>query len=293
MPAETHAMLPDQSVGAAVLALTGRTVVETRPLPGGCVGSVTLCRLADGDTCVVKQAGMGESLECEARMLAYLAAHSRLPLPQVLAADASAIVMSFVPQDGDYDARAQGHAGELIAALHEVTAPRFGLDFDTQIGPLAQPNPWSERWLPFLREQRLVHMAGLARASGRLPAELHLRVLRLADGLERWIGEPARASLLHGDLWVGNVLVADGQVTAFIDPAISYGDPEMDLALANLFGPFREPFFAAYRSVRALDEDFFRVRRDVYSVYPLLMHVALVGEPYVAQLAGVLRKLGQ
>ncbi len=286
-------MTADATVAAAVRALTGRTAIETHPLPGGCIGTVTLCRLADGGSCVVKQAGMGESLEVEARMLAYLAAHSALPLPQVLAADATAIVMSHVAHDGDYDARAQAHAGALIGELHRVTAPRFGLDFDTQIGPLAQPNPWSAHWLPFLRQHRLIHMADLARKSGRLPAELHLRMLRLADRLERWIGEPAGASLLHGDLWVGNVLAQRGRITAFIDPAIYYGDAEMDLALATLFGPFGAPFFDAYRAVRPLDDGFFAVRRDVYALYPLLMHVALVGPPYVAQLDGVMRKLGQ
>lgn len=285
-------MMPDEAASAAVVELTGRRVVETRPLTGGYISTVTLCRLADGDTVVIKRPGMGENLMVEARMLAYLATHSALPLPRVLASDESAIVMSFVPQDGDYDARAQAHAGELLAALHEVTAPRFGLDFDTQIGPLPQPNPWSERWVPFLREHRFVHMAQLAREAGHLPAEVHGRVLQLADRLEALVPEPRAASLLHGDLWVYNVLVAGGRVTAFIDPAISYGDAEMDLALAQLFGPFRGPFFDAYRSVRPLDPEFFRIRRHVYSVYPLLVHVALVGEPYVAQLDSLLRKLG-
>lgn len=286
-------MMPDSTLASAVRALTGRTVTETRPLPGGCIGTVTLCRLADGGACVVKQAGMGESLENEARMLAYLAAHSDLPLPEVLGADATAIVMSFVQQDGDYDDRAQAHAGELIAALHLVTRPQFGLEFDTQIGPLPQPNPWSDQWLPFLRRHRLIHMADLALAAGQLPQDLHARMLRLADNLERWLVEPPAASLLHGDLWVGNVLAYQGRIGAFIDPAIYFGDPEMDLALANLFGPFGKPFYDAYRAVRPLDAEFFRVRRDVYTLYPLLMHVRLVGAPYVAQLDGVMRKLGQ
>jgi len=286
-------MTPDAAVSAAVRALTGRTVVETRPLPGGCIGSVTLCGLADGETWVVKQPGMGESLEVEARMLAYLAEHSALPLPQVIAADASALVMSHVPHDGAFDERTQAHAGELIGTLHTVTAPRYGLDFDTQIGPLPQPNPWSGQWLSFLRDHRLIHMAELAFAAGQLPAELHLRMLRLADRLERWVDEPSEPCLLHGDLWTGNVLVCQGRITAFIDPAIYYGDAEMDLALADLFGPFGEPFFAAYERVRPIDNGFFGVRRHVYALYPLLMHVRLVGPPYVAQLDEVMRKLGQ
>lgn len=283
-------MMPDPTIASAVLALTGATVRETSPLPGGCIGTVTLCRLADGDRCVVKQAGMGESLANEVRMLGYLAAHSDLPIPQVLGADDSAIVMSYLPQDGVFDDRAQAHAGELIAALHLVTAERFGLDFDTQIGPLPQPNPWSASWLPLLRDHRLVHMADLALDAGQLPPAMHRRMLAIADRLDRWVGEP-QPSLLHGDLWVGNVLACQGRISGFVDPAIYYGDAEMDLALATLFGPFGRPFFEAYRSVRPLDDDFFAVRRDVYTLYPLLMHVRLVGAPYTAQLDGVMRKL--
>lgn len=284
--------MPDSTIAEAVRRLTGATVRETRPLPGGCIGTVTLCRLADGGQCVVKQAGMGENLENEVRMLAYLRDHSDLPIPEVLGADADAIVMSYLPQDGQYDDSAQAHAGELIAALHSISAPRFGLDFDTQIGPLPQPNPWSDTWLPFFRRYRLIHMADLALQAGQLPVEMHTRMLAIADRLDRWLVEPV-PSLLHGDLWVGNVLAHQGRISGFVDPAIYYGDAEMDLALATLFGPFGKPFFDAYRSVRPLDPEFFTVRRDVYTLYPLLMHVRLVGAPYVAQLDGVMRKLAR
>jgi fructosamine-3-kinase len=188
------------------------------------------------------------------------------------------------------------HAAELIAALHAITAETFGLERDTVIGGLPQPNARSKYWLPFFAEHRLLHMARLARDAHELSAGTARRVERLASRLERSLIEPQQPALLHGDLWSGNVLCAAGaqgsRISGFIDPAIYYGDAEIELAHASMFDSFGEPFFARYRELRGIAEGFFEERRDLYTLYPLLVHVRLLGGGYADEVERLLHRFG-
>ena len=173
-----------------------------------------------------------------------------------------------------------------------MSAQSFGHECDTLIGPLPQPNPQGASWLDFFRDQRLLYMARVALDAGRLPPAAMARIETLAGRLGEWIEEPARASLIHGDLWGGNVLVRGGRIAGFVDPAIYYADPEIELAFTTLFSTFGEPFFERYSEIRPIRPGFFEARRDLYNLYPLLVHVRLFGGGYLESLETNLRKLG-
>ena len=55
-------------------------------------------------------------------------------------------------------------------------------------------------------------------------------------------------SLVHGDLWSGNYLVAKDGQAALIDPAAYYGHREVDIAMSTLFGGFSKGFYDSYDS---------------------------------------------
>ena len=189
------------------------------------------------------------------------------------------------------DARAECHAAERLAALHGLSAPAFGFYWNTLIGPLPQPNPWTEDWRAFFRDQRLLYMGRLAREAGRLPAGTFAALERLCGRLERYIDSGTRPSLIHGDVWGGNVLARSGRIAAFVDPAIYFADPEIELAFSTLFGTFGAAFFDRYREIRPLAPGFFEVRRDLYNLYPLLVHTRLFGGGYAASVASILKRL--
>ena len=50
------------------------------------------------------------------------------------------------------------------------------------------------------------------------------------------------ASLLHGDLWGGNLAYLPDGSPVIYDPAVYYGDRETDLAMTELFGGFGADF---------------------------------------------------
>jgi fructosamine-3-kinase len=261
------------------------------PLAGGCIGQVFKLAFADGPALVAKVAPDGGLAE-EAAMLADLGRLSALPLPRVHHAEDDLLLMDHVEAGGRIDGAAERHAADLLAALHGLSAPAFGYRRDTLIGPLRQPNPWTESWIDFFRERRLLFMGRLALDSGHLPGAAFGRLEAFCAKLERFIEPSAAPSLVHGDLWDGNILVRAGRIAAFIDPAVYYADAEIELAFTTLFGTFGQAFFDRYREQRPLAPGFFEARRDIYNLYPLLVHTTLFGGHYGASVESVLRRYG-
>jgi len=221
----------------------------------------------------------------EAGMLRFLAARTTLPVPAVLAVTPHVLVLAHV--EGSIGVGgAEVHAAELLAALHD-TAPddgAYGFPLPTAIGGLPQDGAPSSSWVAFLRDRRLLPMAAAARAAGRLPAAVHARVERCAARLGELVDEPPRPSLVHGDVWSGNVIVRGARVAAFLDPALGFADGEQDLAFVALFATAGDAFFAAYAARRPLRPG--RVERwRAYDLWPLLVHARLYGGAYVDEIA--------
>lgn len=64
----------------------------------------------------------------------------------------------------------------------------------------------------------------------------------------------------------------------------------MELAFTTLFGTFGEAFFRRYGALRPLRPGFFEVRRDLYDLYPPLVHVRLFGGSYTGAVARTVRR---
>ncbi len=276
----------------AIKRLLGRRPTRLAPMGGGCIAPVYRCDLRGGERIVAKRPSPGRTLECEAWMLGYLRRRSALPVPAVLAAAPDLLLLEYLDSGDALDGRAEEHAAELLAALHAIRGPHFGFERDTLIGPLDQPNPPGPRWGEFFRDHRLLHRARAAHHAGRLSARLVARIEALAARLPRWIEEPPHPSLIHGDCWSGNVLVKAGRIAGFIDPAIHWAHPEIELAFGTLFGTFGDAFFRRYQALAPLNPGFFEARRDLYNLYPLLVHAQLFGGGYADSVAKTLEKFG-
>ena len=226
-------------------------------------------------------------------MLGELACDSTLPVPAVQLSEPDLLVMDFIETDGGgITPQVERHAALLIAALHAAPRRCFGYERDTLIGPLPQPNPQMDRWIPFFRDHRLLAMARAAQAEGKLPAKLLVRLERLAERLDTYLSEPRDPSLLHGDLWTGNVLVRGQRIAGFVDPAIYCGHPEIELAFTTMFGTFGQAFFEAYEALLPLEPGFPELRSALYKLYPTLVHVRLFGSAYLPPIERTLARLG-
>lgn len=232
-------------------------------------------------------------LQIEGYMLGELRRLSDFPVPTVHHCDADLLVMDFIETDGGSITDAvERDAAEKIAALHAIRGRRFGYPRDTLIGPLPQLNREADGWIPFFAEYRLMAMARMAHEDGPLSTADLARLERLAERLDEFLIEPKAPSLLHGDLWTGNVLVKGDRIAGFVDPAISFGHPEIELAFTTMFGTFGRAFFEAYEAIAPLEPGFHTLRKDLYNLYPTLVHVRLFGAGYLGGIDSTLRRIG-
>lgn len=243
--------------------------------------TVYLVDMEDNQRLVVKMAkDNSQNLATEGWMLQYLADNSDLPIPEVFCAKDHVLIMSYLPDCGRIDEGAQLHAADLLAALHKVKGDRYGFERDTLIGPLVQPNTWEDDWITFFGEHRLLYMANEAHKEGSIDDDTLKRIERLIGKLSLYLDVPTSPTLLHGDVWDGNVLALPGRIVGFIDPALYFGAPEIELAFTTLFGTFGQSFFNRYQDHHTIQPGFFEERRDIYNLYPLLVHVRLFGDMY-------------
>jgi fructosamine-3-kinase len=271
----------------------GERLLSARPMGGGCIGEVYRVELEGGAPLVAKVDRKSAShLEREAYMLRYLGENSDLPVPQVFHGSQTLLLMEYVEGSSRFSDGAERHAAELLAALHGISADAYGHERDTLIGSLDQPNLWTGSWSEFFREQRLLYLARVAYEAGRLPKGDLERIHRLAERLDDYLEEPERPSLVHGDVWSANVLAKGDSITAFLDPAIYHADPEVELAFISLFDSFGDAFFERYAEIRGIRDGFFEGRRDLYNLYPLLVHVYFFGGGYLESVRTTLRRLG-
>jgi len=283
----------DSWLTAEILEHVGVDPIHMSPLSGGCVGEVYRVELADLNHCVCK---VGRDSDCdlsiEGYMLDYLANHSGLPVPKVLHASPDILIMEFIEGLSTFTIGGEAHAASLLATLHQNSAPRYGLDKDTLIGGLHQPNAQSDSWISFFGEHRLLHFSECAMKEGKMGLDTFRRMDQFVSKLDGFIAEPKAPALLHGDVWTTNVLAVHDKITGFIDPAVYYGHPEIELAFITLFKTFGQKFFDEYHKLNPIADGFFEERRDVYNLYPLLVHARLFGGGYLKSVENTLARFG-
>ncbi len=253
-------------------------VATAQPIGGGSINDAARLELEDGRTLFLKTHPSPPTgfFEAEAAGLQTLADAEAVRVPAVIAVAEEGLILEWL------DGRpAHGFARELgdrLARLHSVTAGEFGFERANFCGLTPQPNPRMRDGFQFFAEARLLHQGRLARDSGRL-GQGDIRQLEwLAARLDRWIPEQP-ASLIHGDLWSGNIHCGPAGEPVLIDPATHYGWAEADLAMTTLFGRQPRAFYEAYLANRSIERNW-EERAPLYNLYHELNHLNLFGGPW-------------
>jgi fructosamine-3-kinase len=252
-----------------------------QPVGGGCIHR---CYRVPEGFLKVNDAGLADAFAAEADGLAALrAAGCTAPEPIEYGIDGGEAYLLLqwleLRPRGDFAA-----LGRMLARVHASRGKQFGWPRDNYIGSTPQRNRLTDDWKTFWREQRMGPQLELARRNGHR-IDIGPLLDRACDVLE---GHAPQPSLVHGDLWSGNVgFTAQGPVV--FDPAAYYGDREVDLAMTELFGGFPPAFYSAYGSMPAGYER----RKHLYNLYHLLNHLNLFGGAYLAQVSATLGLLAR
>lgn len=250
-------------------------------LHGGDIAAAWRVTTVSGDTFVVKRTPYDPDLEAEGlRALAEAGA----PVPAVHHVDDDILVMDHVAGPPDLEG--------LGAALARAHAPErapdgsqgFGWHRDNLLGTTTQHNTPHADWGSFFVACRIEPYL----TARDLPRAVAQRLRRACEGsLPHLLDHDVAPSLVHGDLWPGNVV--DGRW--LVDPAVHRADAEADLAAAALFGGMPDAFEAGYVAVRPLDDGWQR-RRPVLQLPHLLAHVAMFGPSWTSAVTTRLDALG-
>ena len=277
--------------------------------------------LADGRGIFVKAAvgdGAPGAFAAEANGLRWLAMAGAVPVPAVLGADESTLVIELLPP-GEPTPGAARDFGAALARMHAAGANGFGSPWPGYIASLPLDNTPLDNtpldntpldntpldntpldsapldyasepdWGSWYAERRLVPYLRRARDAGTLSAADARPVEAVIDRVRELAGPPEPPSRTHGDLWAGNVLWPDGK-SALIDPAAHGGHRETDLAMLALFGaPYLDEILRAYDATVPL-ADGWRSRVPLHQLHPLLVHACLFGAAYVPQVTAAARQ---
>jgi len=260
-------------------------------LAGGCIHDVRLVETTCGDRYICKVAAGetgGRMLAGERRGLAAISETSSLRTPHVhgLIRDehGAVLVMEHLAKGAEGDWAA---AGRMLARMHHAAVgDRYGSDDEVWLGGTCLPAGWDLDWCEYLAERRLRPLLRDVVDARTLEDREAALVGGIIEHLPTRIPSRPVASLLHGDLWAGNLHVMRDGTVAALDPAATIGDPFADIAMSMLFGGVPRAFFGAWREAigdaEAEDE-----RIAAGQMLHLLNHVRLFGAGYVPQLMRV------
>ena len=263
----------------------------TRPVSGGCINDGVRVVTTGGDYFLKWNAHEGHRFfEVEADGLAALAATGTVRTPTVAARGGEDdeipwLLLGWIDEGRPNDVSWR-RLGRELAALHrcEAASARYGWHCDNVIGSLPQPNTPADDWGDFWARLRIRPLARELLTRGAISQRQVSVIERAADRAVHLLGPASLSdgpSLLHGDLWSGNVLFAHGGQPVLIDPAVYVGHREVDLAMCRLFGGFPPHFYESYTEAWPLLPGH-RRRVAIYQLYPLLVHARLFGGGYVA-----------
>jgi|SRR5690606_12328730 protein-ribulosamine 3-kinase len=258
-------------------------VLDIKVKSGGCISHAAEIVTSEGRFFMKWLQASGPSMYAtEWRDLSHLYGKSSLKIPQPLYQGETQGQYYFVMEALDVvtDTSAYWeHLGFGLAELHRNTAPEHGLNYNNFIGRLPQRNNTYASWHTFFVEERLNVQLEMALERRLVDIGFAKKFTQIYQKIPELL--PALPpSLLHGDLWSGNILATKGDIAALIDPAVYYGSREIELAFTYLFGGFDDRFYSSYHEAFPLPSGF-RSRVDIYNLYPLMVHVNIFGVSYL------------
>lgn len=298
------------SLAKAIITLYGENVHLDRgfPVQGGDINKSYGISLSNGNVIFMKsnEKANVDFFVKEANNLKAISDTKAIATPKLLGLgtdDGEEVGYSFLLLDfvelGNLDEKFWEKFAENLAKMHKADTSSyinnedkdknliFGFFEDNYIGRTKQINTPKENWIDFFRENRL--MPQFKMAENHFEKEDFKLIDKLIENLENVLVEPNAPSLLHGDLWAGNVMCDTKPQAMLIDPACYVGHPEVDLAMTELFGGFSDRFYEAYKTTGILQPNY-SDRRDLYNLYHLLNHLNMFGKSYLPAVKSVIKK---
>ena len=202
------------------------------------------------------------------------------------------LIMSFISNNDDQPEKTNVDLLNSIISIHSIKNQDYGFDFDTQIGGLKQINSKSKNWKEFYTDKRLSYIFDLVNKNKPMDKSINTKIDLLIKKMDNFIPTNPRPSLLHGDLWEGNILFKNKKFVGFIDPGSFYGHNELEVSYLRWFNPkfIDNNFLNKYNDHIKIDK-YYLEYEPVYQLYYSLLNVYLWDRRYVKDVRRLLDKI--
>ena len=202
------------------------------------------------------------------------------------------LIMSFISNNDDQPEKTNVDLLNSIISIHSIKNQDYGFDFDTQIGGLKQINSKSKNWKEFYTDKRLSYIFDLVNKNKPMDKSINTKIDLLIKKMDNFIPTNPRPSLLHGDLWEGNILFKNKKFVGFIDPGSFYGHNELEVSYLRWFNPkfIDNNFLDKYNDHIKVDK-YYLEYEPVYQLYYSLLNVYLWDRRYVEDVRRLLDKI--
>ena len=212
--------------------------------------------------------------------------------PSIINYNDNLLIMSYINNDDDQPNQTNDDLLNSIISLHSNKSKNYGFSFDTQIGGLKQINSSSKNWLEFYRDKRLTYIFDLVNKNQPMDETINTKIDLLIKKMDNFIPNKPISSLLHGDLWEGNILFKNKKFVGFIDPGSFYGHNELEISYLRWFNPkfIDENFLDKYNDHIKIDKYYLEYER-IYQLYYSLLNVYLWDRSYIEDVRKLLKKI--
>ena len=258
-------------------------ITATSNLSGGSICQAQLLTTTNGDKYVYKQLKQApkDFFLQEKTGLETLAKSRIFSTPEVYATTEKGILLEYIKPTAT--SKQQWYKlGEKLAQLHQITQPQYGFFADNFLALIPQNNHWHTDWPSFYREQRLRPLI----QHPLFNKDDQHRWQRLLNQLDKLLDNEEPPALIHGDLWSTNIIFTSDDIY-LIDPAVYYASREIEIAYLEFVGNFYQPLIEAYQANYPLSK-YYAKRKNLYLLYPYLVHLHLFGEMYLPGLREIL-----
>ena len=166
--------------------------------------------------------------------------------------------------------------GEMHLNSSKSSPKFFGYPIEGFIGLTDQKKGWENNWIDCFLNLRIIPQLSILKLNV-LDKETKNKVKEKIQS-ELLKHEPIN-TLVHGDLWSGNVGIDMNGKGVIFDPASWWADNEVDIAMTKLFGGFRNEFYEEYHKIFPIKQGFEK-RITIYNFYHILNHANMFGGLY-------------
>ena len=219
------------------------------------------------------------SITSETKSLIFLSKNLPGIFPKIFFKSKELLITEYIEHNNIKKKNYQIILAKEIIKLHKITNDKYGFCFDSQIGGLKQPNKFESNWVNFFLNKRLNMIYEKITQKKPMPKIINLQIEKLMKDINNFIPKKPNISLLHGDLWEGNILFNNGILAGFIDPGIYFGHHELEISYLTWFKYIDDNFLNYYSDFIKIDK-YYSKYEPIYQLYFSLLNVYLWDREY-------------